>query len=281
MIAEGRGWLDQVLRSAPDEPSSARARALYASSWLAGLAGDLETAKRMGQAALSAARVSDEPRIEAFALNLLGVQAATKKQYEEAVRLLKEAEVVARRHGDKRGLTASIANLGLVASQLGEWDKAIDLYQESLTLGVEWPVTGTTQLGIAFAELRSGREPSAVAARYEEVFRRGVESGPMSLALGALDGLALTAARADHAETAAQVLAASDAQLEMIDYVRDPIHRELNEQTVEKLRTQLGDDAYAAARAKGGTLSPEDAADLALKSIRSGPPAPDTPASHR
>jgi hypothetical protein len=64
-----------------------------------------------------------------------------------------------------------------------------------------------------------------------------------------------------------------------LGYALDPSDRALHEETLEELRVQLGEDVFAAAWAEGRLLGAEDAAVLALESIRSASPAADTSTS--
>jgi hypothetical protein len=126
---------------------------------------------------------------------------------------------------------------------------------------------------MALAELRAGESSATVAARYDEVFQRATESGDAFYAVTALWGLGLTAARRGRSHPALQALAAASAYRETIGYELDATDRALHEETLEKLRAQLGEDAFAAAWTEGRLLSPEDAAMLAVESMLSESPA--------
>jgi predicted ATPase/DNA-binding SARP family transcriptional activator len=282
MFAEGRHRLEQALQNTPDEPSRARATALAAASYLAGHAGDIESSRRLGEAALSAARVIDEPLIVVFALHTLsGAVMSADDDYEAALRLGEEAAELCRRSGDEFGLAVSIGNLGGIAHCRGEWDKAIAFYTEQLSMPViVWPNTGITQENLALAELQNGREPAAVAARYEETFRRASESGGGHVTTVALHGLGLTAARAGHDLAAVRVLACALADCERLGYALDLPEQAVHQETLAQLRDHLGEDVFAAAWAEGRLLSLNDAFALAVESIRSGARAANIASSH-
>jgi hypothetical protein len=138
-------------------------------------------------------------------------------------------------------------------------DKAIALYNETLSLHLEWPVTGQEQCNIALAELQKGQEPPAVAARYEQVFRRASESGPGHVVALSLHGLGLTAARAGQDAPAVRVLGAAIAVYEELGWALALPERLVHEETLAQLRTRLGEDAFAAAWEAGRELSPQAA----------------------
>jgi tetratricopeptide (TPR) repeat protein len=270
MLAEGRRWLSQALRRTPDEASTTRARALLGASWLAYLAGDDESSTCLGEAALAAARAIDDPPLAVRALNALGAAACSVADYERAQRHFEDAATLARQCGHIHGLSAALGNLGNIAYDHREWDEAIALYTEQLSLHPGWPAA---VMNIALAELQAGRDVAAIAARYHEAFRRFSESGEALYAAIALWGLGLTAARAARSDPAIHVLAAAAAQRATLGYALDTSDRALDEHTLEDLRAQVGEEVFAAAWAEGRLLDPEDAAALAVESIRSASPA--------
>jgi len=268
---EGRRWLDLALENTPNEPSLPRATALAAASFMAFVTGDVENCERFGELALSAARAIEEPRIIAFALAALRRAATSLDDSYEAARLLTaEQAALCRMSGDEFGLADAIWSLGVIAHSLGEFDQAIALYEETFPLHLEWPVTGQRECNITLAELQKGREPAAVAARYEEVFRRASESGPGHVVALSLHGLGLTAARAGQDAPAVRVLGAAIAVYEELGWALDLPQRLVHEETLAQLRTRLGEDAFVAAWAEGRQLSPQEAGALALESLRAG-----------
>jgi tetratricopeptide (TPR) repeat protein len=247
-------------------------------AWLAYLTGDHESGRRLGEATLEAARAIDDSPIAVVALNVLGAQASSLEDYERARRRFEQAAALARRCGDDHGLAAAIGNLGTIAYALGEWNEAVALYTEQLSSRAEWPQRAPSLVNIALAELRAGHDPVSVAGRYEEVFRRATESGDALYAAWALWGLGLTAASAGRSCAAVHALAAWSMRQETLGYALEASDRALYEVTLEELRVQLGEETFAAAWAEGRLLTLEDAALLALESMRSASPTPGTSA---
>jgi tetratricopeptide (TPR) repeat protein len=70
----------------------------------------------------------------AASLNNLGLVMQERGDYDESRALHEESLVLRREFGDTLGIASSLGNLGLVAQGRGDYDSARDLYQESLTI---------------------------------------------------------------------------------------------------------------------------------------------------
>jgi tetratricopeptide (TPR) repeat protein len=268
MLAEGRRWLDDVLEKTRDVPSLARAGTLASAANLASHAGDYASARHLANAALNAGREVDV-RVLVLALNTLGSAATGVDDLEQARRHHEEAAHVARSGGDTLGLALSLNDLGCAVAALGRWEQALALFNESLALQ---PGLTTALHNIALAELQTGEEPSGVADRWRFFYERASESGDARFRVGALHGIGLTAA-AGQADRAVRVLAAAAAQHEALGYALEQPERNAGSETVDRLRSELGDEAFEAAWAEGRRLEPDAALALALEAIPSAPHA--------
>jgi predicted ATPase/DNA-binding SARP family transcriptional activator len=266
MLAEGRRRLDDVLEKTPDEPSLARAGTLAGAGSLAYYAGDYASSRQLSEAALNAAQGVDA-RLVVLALNTLGAAAVAVDDPEQARRHHEEAARVARSHGDTLGLAYSLSDLGCTVASLGRWEDALALFNESLPLRPGWPRQAAALSNIALAELQIGTEPGAVASRWQEIYDKASKGGEARFRLSALHGIALTAAGAGQAEQAVRVLAAAAAEREALGYALEEPERKVGAETVERLRSELGHEAFEAAWAEGRTLESDPAFALALEAI--------------
>ncbi|MCI0561283.1 MAG: tetratricopeptide repeat protein, partial [Nitrososphaera sp.] len=121
--------------------------------------------------------------------------------------------------GYKRGIAVSLNNLGLVARCQGDYERALMLHEESLAL-------------------------------YQEV-------GDKSGIAACLEGLARVAGVQDQPERAAWLLGAAEALRETIGIPLPPSDQANYEHNVTSVRTKLGEEAFAAAWAKGRTMAQE------------------------
>lgn len=205
--SEGRRWLDAALALVPSMPTAARAAALDGAGVLAEVQGDYAPARSLHEAALAAARASDDRQGIARALANLGVVAFDQGEALEAAALLDEALALARAAGEP-SLTATILNdLGWVTSQRGDNARSERLLQESLAL--------RHQIGNPLEIARTLNNLGAIAferadyvrARrlFEESLARCDEAGDWWGRAGVLNSLAETA-RAEGALQQALVL---------------------------------------------------------------------------
>jgi hypothetical protein len=89
--------------------------------------------------------------------------------------------------------------------------------------------------------------------------------GPLWLGSQALFGLAGVAAASGQASRAARLLGAAEARLEAGASYIDAADRLFNGRTITSAVAQLGESAFAAARAEGRAMTFEQAADYALE----------------
>lgn len=178
-LSEGRDWFDRALLADRDAeaPSALRAKALWGAGWMAGLAGDFDTALAAGKESLALAHQVDDPQGAARALHLLGGYAefqdpvAARPLFQESIALarqagdrwclasalgllgfsecfqgecaaarlaLEECLAVARDAHDKQGLRMGLVGLGYVALEEGNYGPAEEaLLQEGLAVARE------------------------------------------------------------------------------------------------------------------------------------------------
>jgi ATP/maltotriose-dependent transcriptional regulator MalT len=136
---EGRRWLEEALakdgRTSAGVSAAARAKALEAVGWLAYEQGD---ADRMAAAAQEGLKLSARAEIEVSSvtslLRLLGSSARMRGDYERATQLYEESLALSRGAGDRWSIAWSLLNLGNVLSDRGDYERATQLYEEGLAM---------------------------------------------------------------------------------------------------------------------------------------------------
>ena len=86
-------------------------------------------------------------RTRAYLLQIAGILAMVQGDYDRAVALHEEGMSVYREVGHKKGVSASLRELGFVAYEQGDYERAVRLHEQSLALAREF---GTT-FGIAWS----------------------------------------------------------------------------------------------------------------------------------
>lgn len=123
--------LKKVIETTTDD--SVKASSLYNLSKLY-YTFDQDTAILYGKEAASLANQKDLKKIEANALNIIGVSFLIKSDYEESLSTHLEALGIRETLQDTTGIIESTMNLGNIYYRLHELEKAVVQYQKSLTL---------------------------------------------------------------------------------------------------------------------------------------------------
>jgi len=149
----------------------------------------------------------------ATALVNLGLVALQQRDYERATTLLEKVLALERSLKDKRGIALTLINLGDVARYQADYSRARSSFVESLQL---------------FRELGD---------------REGIAS--------ALEGLAGVAVAQGQSDRAARLCGTAEALREAIHAPLSPADRTHYDATLAGARAQLGDEQFMAAQAEG------------------------------
>ena len=132
--AEGRAYLDGLLRDADGVSPAVRAKALNAAGVLAESQGDRERAAQLHEDALVISRQLGDRDGIAWALNNLGVVAINQGDLARARTLLAEHLSLAEAAGDTAGVATALMDLGQLAHHEGDQEQARTLFTRSLDL---------------------------------------------------------------------------------------------------------------------------------------------------
>jgi predicted ATPase/Tfp pilus assembly protein PilF len=228
--------------------------------------GDYGRATALYEEALALHRELGDTSGIASSLNNLGLVAWQQGDYGRAAALHEEALALRRELGDKSGIASSLNNLAVVAQEQGDYGRATALYEESLALmrelGDTWRIAlALNNLGeVAYEQGNYGR----AVALYAESLTLCRAIGNKYVAASCLEGLAAVACAQGQPERGARLVGVAAALRAALSMPLAPNERAAQERTVAAARAALGEDAFAAAWAKGQTLPLEQAIAYAL-----------------
>jgi predicted ATPase/class 3 adenylate cyclase len=262
---------EALFREAAD--AAGRAEVLARRAWLYRLTDDLPRAGETIDDALVLLDGHDEKPLRARVLRMASVITFEAGEPERARRLAEEALTLRRELGDEIGIAVLVSDLALRALYSGDVVVARAHGEESLSLlGEASPgVAAATQHTLAVAALAlDDVEAAQDWLRLSLETYRGVRD-----VLGMVSCLELAAAlasrRGNHRESAVVAAAAARA-FAAGELSEDEIRRirPLYEQHLARARTDLSENEWEAASARGASLSLEDASDLALGLLDAG-----------
>jgi predicted ATPase len=265
MLAEGRHWLEEVLRSDDGDPLL-RANALRALANIAGQQGDVERMLAAAKEALDAPEASTDPILMIDCCVVLGGGMTRRGDLAEARRYFEQAERLSRRVDDRFRLGAAIGNLGNVAMYEADYERARELFRESVELSRE--------IGLDEAVAYSlGNEASAAfyLGDYDGAdkllrmcFELSSAVASVATTAYALEGLAAVSSARGDCERAATLLGAARALEEEVGFELEPFEQRMHDNALEQARAALSPERLERAWDAGRSMTPEDVAAVAL-----------------
>ncbi|MCA9860208.1 MAG: tetratricopeptide repeat protein, partial [Thermomicrobiales bacterium] len=257
-IAEGRAWFASLLEAAGDDIDPAlRAKTLQSAGDLANWQNDSDDAlSLLRQAAALWTLAGDESRV-AECLRGLGSVAIDRGEFAEAVELLEDVVTRSRAAGNPWNAAASANLLGLALKEVGQLDAAVQCHEEAL---VGWQRSGSDDhlpvalntLGLA---LMSASDVSRAAESFDAAISLAGEDEFTYEAALSIVGFAHVAASRDDSAAAVQLLASEASQRSQLALPLRP-HIQLEvDQLADRLRSQLGNAAFAMHWSNGRSLS--------------------------
>jgi predicted ATPase/DNA-binding SARP family transcriptional activator len=265
-LGEARRRLEEALADAGDEGPLLRRRALTAAGAIALLQGDYAAATAFSEAALDAARQSNEPRFVANALSNLGAIVLADGDTARASIVLEEAVALAREVGDTRIAALAINNLGDLALTTGEYERARPLFEESHALLQARGDTANLARSLfnrGAVDLMLG-DDEAATARFRDGLVLASETGDKEDIAWCLEGLAALAVRAQDGQRASMLVGAAAGLLTRMGADFKPFERQLHETTETQAEALCGLAEHIAARERGASMMLGDAVDFAL-----------------
>jgi predicted ATPase/transcriptional regulator with XRE-family HTH domain len=259
---EGLGWLEGAEGVGSD---AVQARRLIGRMGLLFATGDIAGMRAAATAAVPVARRVGDAGIAAEAATLAGHAAVFVGAVDDARALLDDA--LARAAGaDMPWVEAhtlvALGQLALVRGDLDEADRVLDDALEiARDLGNDFTLATCLTRRATVTTLRG--DTAGTATLLGESITRALDtrmSWPLSYSLPAMAGVAVRLGQV----RAAAVLLAASASLSVADAVdpRFPVSRDLAEQDLAATRSQLGEQAFAAAWQEGRAASAAELAEL-------------------
>jgi ATP/maltotriose-dependent transcriptional regulator MalT len=269
-VAEGGQRLEVALRS-DDRPTAARAHALNGSAVMALNSGDSAKTRHRAQEALGLHQRLGDRWGTAYAQFMLAQAANEEGDFETAAKLFGESVATFRELGDEHYALIAKFNLAIVIEDLGDAGRAHGLQEENLR---EARGMGDRQIEahaltqLAMLGFRDDRLDSA-SSILGQALRIFVELGNVIEIAVNLGRFAAVLARGGHLETAAQLLAKSEALTKEIGAGLLSWAAERNARTMATIREHLDEAGVREAEAKGRAMTVDQAVALALGSAES------------
>ena len=225
---------------------------------IAGHRGYLAQAEAYTQEALTLARkLEDTSLIATTLVNLSGI-AMIGGNLSQAATLTQEALALARELGDKPLIANTLQNLGYFASLQGDSNLASEMTREGLILfrelGNRANITAALHNLGYLASLHSDFQQAK--AYYREGLLLAQEIGNEKQMGWHLAGLATVAGAEEQPVRAARLFGAAEQRLDVHTQM-NTVERAGYDRAVQSVRERLGEEAFAAARAEGQTMTPE------------------------
>ncbi|HJQ45688.1 MAG TPA: LuxR C-terminal-related transcriptional regulator, partial [Amycolatopsis sp.] len=285
LYSEGRRWFSDLLARYPGEPTVDRIRALYCTSVMANVQGDLESGAALVAEARNLTAHTSDPMMRAFVSFADGTLALYSGDLPDACTHLETALAEFSTRRDRTLETNVLYLLGLAYGLSGQTERAVERHERVLAITEKYGekmYRSHSLWALGIAVWRQGAADRAVRFLEESLeLSRQVHSPRFAAA--AVEALAWIAcerrdpARAAVLMGAAQWLARSVGSAAVI-------HSDLIVYQTEfggRARQELGDKAFAAAHRKGEQLGFDAAIAYALHEAQPGTSTPATDAPTR
>jgi len=263
---EARRWLDRALAAAPNEPTTARARAIYAACMIASTQGDLQAATALVAEGRALVRRTADPTAHAAVAIGDGFTALATGQVDHACACLQDAidESIS---PTMRG--GALVILGWAQELRGESVTAMASYEAALALSESHGESMYRMLALVSmgaAKWRHGEGDHAI-----QLVRQGLELARLvndrRTAAYCLETLAWVAGEADTFRIAAVLLGAAAGLANAVGSTSVPFaHLSVHHDECEsRARLALGTDEFDVAHQEGSSLNFNDATQLGLE----------------
>ncbi len=264
--AEGRRWLEAALALEGEASPADRLRVLTGAGTMARHHTDYVCAISYHDQALSLAREIGDREAEALALDNLGAQAMDMGDFDAARWRFEACIAIAREIGTPQLEIRALHNLAQIRRAQYDSAAALQSLDEVLALAREqrmnW-LLPPVLLGLGLAATDLGDFSRAIAV-FHESLSLAVATGNLGSVIDGIEGLARLAAVSGQADQATRLFGAAEALREKLVWPLSPTEIAYAEPIMQALRAALGADGFAAAWEQGRSLSQEEALEEAL-----------------
>jgi tetratricopeptide (TPR) repeat protein len=266
-FVEGYQWIGRVLEEIQSIPRKHKMRLLLTAGRIAYINGELAESERISKRALAIAQDLGDRRREAWALNYMGAASVSRlnvEGIERAVKYCEDALSIFRELEDKPGMAQSLTNLGNLARETCDYDRAREAYEECMTVCQE---TGEiirqtiTMINLAYVAYREGeyRRAQTLTISGLRIKDRSTTNQVSLLAV-----LAGSLSMLRQPMKAVRLLGACAKILNDMGAEYDPSDRIVIAKMTDDLRGTLNEDDFEAAWAEGQEMTLEQAVAYAL-----------------
>ena len=260
-FAEGRHWLEVALALGMDAPARDRLRALCGAGTMARHHADFVHGVARHEQALELARELGDREEEATILHNLGTQATDLGDFAQARARFEDAIAIAREADTPRPMIRALHGLAQIQRVELESAAALRSLEEVLALvrahQMTW-IVPYLMTGLALTATDLGDFERAIAL-FHETITEALSKGNLGHVIDGIEGLARVAAAAGHAERSARLYGAAEAQRERLTFTISPTEIAYAAPVIQALRAALGPDRFAAVWAEGRRLTQEEA----------------------
>ncbi len=219
-----------------------------------------DEARPLFEEALAIARPQGWNVVVAPVLNSLGYIEQEEGDQTAARELFDEALGINRELGNRPGVAASVLYLGDSARLTGSTEEARTLLEEALAMyrSLGLPAGAAEALNSLGHLMVAAGEASAAQDALREAIATATGIGNRSLVLASLAGLAAIQASRGNEATAAVMLGGIKAHAAALGWAPTRAAREGLASTEAGVRSAMGEEAFAAAQAKGSALDFDD-----------------------
>ncbi|MGH2616696.1 MAG: tetratricopeptide repeat protein, partial [Thermomicrobiales bacterium] len=264
--AEGRAWLETALDLCQQAPAEVWLRLLLGAGTMARHQADFAQGIARHDQALTLARALGDREAEATALNNLGAQALDLGEFDAAKPRFEACIAVGRDAGAMRQVIRSLNALGQMQRVQHDSAAALRTLEGALALAREhhqdWLLPSILG-GLALTATDLGDFDRAIAL-FHDVLSLAMAARKPGDIIDGIEGLARVAAATGQAERSARLFGAGETLREKLTFPLSPTEIAYAEPVRHELRESLGADSFAAALAEGRAQSQEEALAEAL-----------------
>jgi predicted ATPase len=257
---EGRRWLERATKQVKDD-GPAEIAVLHGLAVILLQQGELETAQQLLLRCLNYWRAHDDDHELAKELNSLGVAYRIAGEYDKARGLFEEGISRAQHSGDPARLSALYCNLGLLETDVGSPNSAIDLLNRAVALdhqlGDSW-AEACDRVNLAAARLYAGQIPEA-HRELQDVSHDALAVNDIDLTINLIEVLAMLWAESGDVRRSARLYGTAEAMREHANLPRaGPDARHLD-MSLSKQRSTVSEATWSSYVSEGRLLSRDEA----------------------
>jgi len=262
---EGQYWTRRLLKRLDEAPVTYHAKFLFSAGTMAFFY-DLDAAKWLLMRTVALSEELGDKHLTGFALVFLSYTMLGKR--DEDLATAQRALALFRELDHKPGVAQALNNVGVITAEMGDDDRARQAYEECLAVCQETGETRRITLmlyNLSFLAQHKGDHERAWNTACQSL-DLAVKMNNQLLIAVALAVSAGPLAMLGQPQHAARLLGASEAALEGMGALHQPVDRRETDRIIASVRAQLYEDTFQTAWAAGRSMTLEHAVAHAIES---------------